>query len=1256
MAIPFLKGIDVSGAVDLSNLTIDGAQGTDGQVLTSTGTGVAWENAAAGTSETAERIEVTVKNVSGGSLSKGTVVHASPSANPPSGNVIEVIAADYDDSTKMPAIGILNETIADTAEGSAVMMGAVSGIDTSSFSIGDELYVGNLGTLTSTKPTTAGQLIQKIAVVIKSHASNGLIKIFGAGRSNDVPLPLYIDNANQRVGIGDSTPSYTLDVNGTIYGSSLRSNRYYGTSGTSSYLDLDSGAPYSLLASSEVNVTNSIICNDLEATEVGGIVASNGPVFANRFYGNGSTAYYLDPNDSTTSAILNGKVGIGTTSPSSKLHANGVVTIDGSTNGTSGSLAIQDNYSGANHLANIGWNRSSGGPYFSYGLKQDGSADWKSTFANFSGKRTYAKLDEDSFSMGFAPSQNTAVDSVVTNVSEKIKFDLENGRLGIGTTSPDSLLHLKSTGDVTLTLEADSDNSGENDNPLIELKQDGGGIISRFGNVGDAGQIFTNSRSNSTGLGSVYQQDLIFFTENSARVYVKGENGYQGRVGIGAATPSQILDVSGNVTANRYYGNGSTTYYVDPNNSTTAAVLAGGLDIGYGSAGEYRIEVGEGRTGNGYAYIDFVGDTTYSDYGLRLIRNNSGANTSSQLVHRGTGNLEFKTWDAGAMIFSTTNSERMRITSSGNVGIGIQTPGQKLDVSGNIKMTETAATTDTDKFVVLDSGVLKYRTGTQLRSDIGAGTSSFSGSYNDLSNKPTIPTNNNQLTNGAGYITSSGVAAKIKAGGTGPSTENLNTVANSVSTGQLEYRGYNSSSSNKPPASDNANGVITVGQHSGNYNAQLAFSSDGNIYWRDNPSSSFGSWRKMWDDGNDGAGSGLDADLLDGVQGASYLRSDTSDSFTGDELHFPTLDLAISNNNSQGNGNTYFRGSGTHFVLGLNNGNTCYLNYGNTSGALRLYGSSIYWNDSNIGSPWGNANDGSGSGLDADLLDGVQGADYFKKQNDIGGSVNLNTLTTDGYYHQNANANAASGSNYPVAAAGMLSVVSDGQMVYQTYHQYNGNAYYHRSYYNGAWYAWRKVWQDGNDGAGSGLDADTVDGIQGASFLRSDASDTATGQITITTSGNALTVTSQQSIGAIITGGNNSSDIIQLKKGSNIEAKLDTSGHWHVDGDVIAYSTSTSSDKKLKTNISTLTDALDKTIKLRGVNFDWIDENKPNNQVGFIAQEVEKVLPEVVKNVETLNKENETHKAVDYAAVVPLLVEAIKEQQKQIDELKELIK
>jgi len=177
----FLDNLAVVGAIKDSS----GDSGTSGQVLSSTGTGTNWIDLVA---DVAKRIDVTVKNVSGGSLAKGVVVHAAPTATPPSGNVIEVIAADANDAAKMPSIGVLNETIADQAEGEAVMFGAVSGIDTSSFSIGDELYVSETaGEFTATKPTAFGSQVQKVAVVIKSHASNGLIKVFGAGRANDVP-------------------------------------------------------------------------------------------------------------------------------------------------------------------------------------------------------------------------------------------------------------------------------------------------------------------------------------------------------------------------------------------------------------------------------------------------------------------------------------------------------------------------------------------------------------------------------------------------------------------------------------------------------------------------------------------------------------------------------------------------------------------------------------------------------------------------------------------------------------------------------------------------------------------------------------------------------------------------------------------------------------------------------------------------------------------------------------------------------------
>lgn len=80
-----------------------------------------------------------------------------------------------------------------------------------------------------------------------------------------------------------------------------------------------------------------------------------------------------------------------------------------------------------------------------------------------------------------------------------------------------------------------------------------------------------------------------------------------------------------------------------------------------------------------------------------------------------------KIW-VGSSTYTTESTVVHLDESNGRMGIGTASPAQKLDVNGNIKMTETAATIDTDKFVVSDSGVLKYRTGAQVLSDIGAGT------------------------------------------------------------------------------------------------------------------------------------------------------------------------------------------------------------------------------------------------------------------------------------------------------------------------------------------------------------------------------------------------------------------------------------------------------------------------------------------------------------------------------------------------------
>jgi hypothetical protein len=115
---------------------------------------------------------------------------------------------------------------------------------------------------------------------------------------------------------------------------------------------------------------------------------------------------------------------------------------------------------------------------------------------------------------------------------------------------------------------------------------------------------------------------------------------------------------------------------------------------------------------------------------------------------------------------------------------------------------------------------------------------------------------------------------------------------------------------------------------------------------------------------------------------------------------------------------------------------------------------------------------------------------------------------------------------------------------------------------------------------------------------------------------------------------------------------LNHTGNLHVDADVVAFSTSVS-DEKLKDNVKTISNPLDKVMALRGVEFDWNKGNrKGQKDLGLIAQEVEKVLPEIVREKKMAFIDNETYKTIDYDKVVGLLIEAIKEQQQQIEELK----
>jgi len=127
-------------------------------------------------------------------------------------------------------------------------------------------------------------------------------------------------------------------------------------------------------------------------------------------------------------------------------------------------------------------------------------------------------------------------------------------------------------------------------------------------------------------------------------------------------------------------------------------------------------------------------------------------------------------------------------------------------------------------------------------------------------------------------------------------------------------------------------------------------------------------------------------------------------------------------------------------------------------------------------------------------------------------------------------------------------------------------------------------------------------------------------------------------------------------------AALYVSGNFYYTG-----SFSNTSDKRFKSNIATIDNSLSKILALRGVSFNWKsdseirtltagsknfgEEDQPiyfpeGKQIGLVAQEVETVIPQIVQT------DIDGFKSIDYTKLGPVLIEAIKEQQKIIDDLK----
>ena len=164
----------------------------------------------------ADGIHTRVINNSGVTINKGEPVYIS-GYNAGSG-LSEVAKADADDASKMPCVGLMASNTTNTSTGGVISFGNINSLNTSSWAVGDSVYVDTTaGTLTNTRPTGATTNVQKIAEVKKSDASNGILIVMGAYRSNDVPNQIS-DAVFRLHDNGDSTKLADFQLSGITTG------------------------------------------------------------------------------------------------------------------------------------------------------------------------------------------------------------------------------------------------------------------------------------------------------------------------------------------------------------------------------------------------------------------------------------------------------------------------------------------------------------------------------------------------------------------------------------------------------------------------------------------------------------------------------------------------------------------------------------------------------------------------------------------------------------------------------------------------------------------------------------------------------------------------------------------------------------------------------------------------------------------------------------------------------------------------------
>ena len=462
------------------------------------------------------------------------------------------------------------------------------------------------------------------------------------------------------------------------------------------------------------------------------------------------------------------------------------------------------------------------------------------------------------------------------------------GNVGIGTTAPGASLHVKTADQISGAWEGNgllvTDTTTANSGLAAYSRSDGEHY---FGSLTDsaASYLILGARLSS----SANKVDAVV---------IRGS----GNVGIGTTAPSR-----------NQYGS------IDPKLHVNTAGTSGAYDL------VARFQAGPDDNNSGAAIL--INHT--NDRGLLI---EAGREISD------TGIAHFGILNSGA-----TKERILTLKQGGNVGIGQQSPSYKLDVSGTGRFTST----------VTASNLSGTNTGDQSAASI-------------LTAIKTV--------DGAGSGLDADLLDGINSTGFAKAQDRVVSDCNHANFRVPGMYGFNGNPTNGTGESYGAmivaRNIDTGLQIAGGY-------TNDDLYFRGWGASggTYTSWRKVWHAGNDGSGSGLDADLLDGLQASQFLRTDSANSTATQRIIFSACttlnyDTIATANGSQGGLEIQNSGAGNDAFMTFHAGNDFALYFGLDADTndISVGGWSMGANKYRI---WHAGNDGSGSGLDADLLKGL---------------------------------------------------------------------------------------------------------------------------------------------------------------------------------------------------------------------------------------------------------------------------------------------